>query len=130
VLVVCLAGVVAAIMRFVAFIRVKDFKDFSYEEIEPLSWTVAESGIYMVAGVLPTLRPLVKKIFPGVDFDKVLGGSSRGTGNEGYGVNKKWTNLVIKKDTKMSSDASSTRDFVITEDEERGLASKDASARK
>ncbi|KAF2637186.1 hypothetical protein P280DRAFT_483075 [Massarina eburnea CBS 473.64] len=89
---VCVAGVVAAIMRFLAFHRVQDFKDFTYEVIKPLSWTVAESGIYMVAGVLPTLRQLIKKAFAGVHFDKLLSG------------NKKWSTLDIKGEGEKTSE--------------------------
>ncbi|KAF1958303.1 hypothetical protein CC80DRAFT_503084 [Byssothecium circinans] len=78
VLMVCGAGVVAAILRFLAFVRVENFSDFTYEEIEPMSWTVAESGIYMVAGVLPTLRPLVRRVFGGVQVDGLVSASFGG----------------------------------------------------
>ncbi|KAF2249013.1 hypothetical protein BU26DRAFT_379265, partial [Trematosphaeria pertusa] len=59
---VCIAGIVAAIMRFQSFLEVANFNDITYENIKPLCWTIAESGIYLVAGVLPTLRPLVRKV--------------------------------------------------------------------
>ncbi|KAF2001820.1 hypothetical protein P154DRAFT_521569 [Amniculicola lignicola CBS 123094] len=62
VFIVCLLGVLAAVMRFRAFMMVQNFKDITFEMAAPLCWTLAESGIYLIAGVLPTLKPLVKKM--------------------------------------------------------------------
>jgi hypothetical protein len=67
-----ITGVVAAIMRFQSFLSVRNFNDITFETINPLCWTIAESGIYLVAGVMPTLRPLVRKINSSVHFDKIL----------------------------------------------------------
>jgi hypothetical protein len=67
---VCLVGVVAAIMRFYSFLQVKDFHDITYENIRPLCWTIAESGVYMIAGVMLTLKPLVKRLFGRKELDK------------------------------------------------------------
>lgn len=69
---VCIMGMVAAIMRFNAFLSVVDFRDITFECITPLCWTIAESGIYLMAGVLATLRPLIRKLFAGIEFDKIL----------------------------------------------------------
>lgn len=69
---VCLMGVVSAVMRFYSFLQVQDFHDITYESISPLCWTVSESGIYLAAGVLPTLRPLMRKICGDGKFDKLL----------------------------------------------------------
>ncbi|MCP6336096.1 hypothetical protein NL449_29165, partial [Klebsiella pneumoniae] len=69
---VCIAGIVAAIMRFESFLAVKDFHDITYENVKPLCWTVAESGIYLVAGVLPTLKPLIKKVCKNTALERLL----------------------------------------------------------
>ncbi|KAF2463267.1 uncharacterized protein BDR25DRAFT_189730, partial [Lindgomyces ingoldianus] len=62
VFIVCGFGVVAAIMRFYSFLEVQDFHDITFEVVKPLCWTAAESGIYLVAGVMPMLRPLAKRV--------------------------------------------------------------------
>ncbi|KAF2009204.1 hypothetical protein BU24DRAFT_84451 [Aaosphaeria arxii CBS 175.79] len=81
---VCIVGVVAAIMRFHSFLQVKNFNDISYEIIAPLCWTVAESGIYLMAGVLPTMRPLARKVFRDTRFERLLSRSfGRTTGSWG-----------------------------------------------
>ena len=72
VLVVCLGGVTAAIMRFYSFLMVKDFSDITYEAIGPLCWTVAESGIYLMAGVMLTLRPIVTRLANRTSLDSFL----------------------------------------------------------
>jgi hypothetical protein len=74
---VCILGVVAAIMRLYSFIVVDDFHDITYENVKPLCWTVAESGIYIVAGVLPTLKPLLKRVFKDTAIEKLLTRSSK-----------------------------------------------------
>lgn len=71
---VCVAAVVAAVMRFESFLAVRSFEDFTFEQVRPLCWTVAESGTYMVAGVLPTLRPLVGRVCGGWRLERVTGG--------------------------------------------------------
>ncbi|KAJ4360920.1 uncharacterized protein N0V89_001489 [Didymosphaeria variabile] len=113
VLSVCVCGVVAAVMRFAAFLRVKSFDDFTYEQIDPLRWTIAESGIYMVAGVLPTLRPLMRKIFGNTTFERILTGrfkSSRGKRDE---------IRLVQKEKEMS--VLSTEETVVgVDDEEKG----------
>ncbi|KAF2183129.1 hypothetical protein K469DRAFT_499974, partial [Zopfia rhizophila CBS 207.26] len=59
----CAFGIAAAVLRFHSFLLVRDFSDITYRIIYPLVWTIAESGIYIIAGVIPTLRPLVRRIF-------------------------------------------------------------------
>ncbi|KAK7184940.1 hypothetical protein DPSP01_002767 [Paraphaeosphaeria sporulosa] len=133
VLSVCVCGVVAAIMRFVSFVRVMSFDDFSYEQIDPLRWTIAESGIYMVAGVLPTLRPLMKKLFGNTTFERILTGRFRSSGSGKSGVSDvSWGHkrgsvmgrgdvdevALVKKEKKLS--ALSTEETVVGfEDEEK-----------
>lgn len=115
---VCIAGVVAAIARLAAFLQVQSFQDFTWEEIAPLSWTVAESGIYLMAGVLPTLRPLVRKVCGNVSFDRVL---SKTFGSSTRSGNKSWNKFVIKDpNSKMGSDVSSKATSTVN-DEELGL---------
>jgi len=84
---VCIAGVVAAFMRLHAFLKVTDFHDITYENVKPLCWIVAESGIYFIAGVMLTLRPLVRKLFKGTTLERMLArtaGSSRSWGSRRF----------------------------------------------
>lgn len=76
---VCLMGIVAATMRFYSFLQVKDFTDITYENITPLCWTISESGVYLVAGVMLTLKPLVKRL-AGRDEVPVIKSDSSFTG--------------------------------------------------
>ncbi|KAL1600677.1 hypothetical protein SLS60_007065 [Paraconiothyrium brasiliense] len=129
VLSVCVCGVVAAVMRFAAFLAVKSFDDFSYEQIGPLRWTIAESGTYMVAGVLPTLRPLMRKLFGNTTFERILTGrfkSLRSGKSEGSWGNKRGSVMVkgdevqlVHKEKQMS--VLSTEETVVgADDEEKG----------
>lgn len=91
---VAILGSVAAIMRFHAFLSVRDFSDITFELIAPLSWTIAESGIYLIAGVMPTLRPLIKKVAGNDIFDKMVSrGLGRSTGSWG---NKRGSKMFAK----------------------------------
>jgi hypothetical protein len=101
---VCLLGVVAAIMRFQSFFSVTSFNDISYEAIQPLCWTIAESGIYLAAGVLPTLWPLLMKLFHSIEFVEVF---SRRFGSW---ENKRWSKIggnPVPYTTEMGSGESS-----------------------
>ena len=82
---VCVLGIGAAVMRFWTFLRVKDFRDITYESVGPLCWTIAESGIYLVAGVLPTLRPLLRVVFSGTWVERMVREKSTQPGNWAYG---------------------------------------------
>jgi hypothetical protein len=82
---VCVLGIGAAVMRFWTFLRVRDFHDITYESIEPLCWTIAESGIYLVAGVLPTLRPLLRVVFSGTWVERMVREKSKQSGSWAYG---------------------------------------------
>jgi hypothetical protein len=125
---VCIAGIIAAIMRFHAFLQVDDFNDITYEEIKPLCWTIAESGIYLIAGVMPTLRPLVKKVWGDGVFDRILSRSSRGSLMSG---NRRWSRMVLRGENarpvqlKEGKVCISSKDAVIgIEDEEKGRVLK------
>ncbi|PVH99780.1 hypothetical protein DM02DRAFT_416948 [Periconia macrospinosa] len=111
---VCIGGVVAAVGRFVAFAGVGSFVDFTWEEVAPLGWTVAESGVYLVAGVSLTLRPLVRRVCgDGGGGAGVVGRFlSRTSGGSGS-----WGRLEVKE---IASDGSS-KGTVEVGDEESGL---------
>jgi hypothetical protein len=76
---VCVLGVGAAIMRVRSFLEVVDFNDITYQNVKPLCWTIVESGIYVVAGVLPTFKPLLRKIFKDTALGTLLSRSSQGS---------------------------------------------------
>lgn len=88
---VCIVGFVAAVMRIRAFLLVTDFHDITYENVKPFCWTITESGIYLVAGVMATLRPLLKKVFKGTVFEKMLSGSTTSSMNQkGWRFDRRW----------------------------------------
>lgn len=111
---VCILGIIAAIMRFQSFLEVTDFHDITYENVKPLCWTIAESGIYLVAGVMPTLRPLLKTLFKETLIERMLTGSTR-MGQSGSWGNKRFSRMwskgeqpvpAVAKEHKSLSDAS------------------------
>ncbi|KAH7351477.1 hypothetical protein BKA66DRAFT_278843 [Pyrenochaeta sp. MPI-SDFR-AT-0127] len=111
---VCIIGVVAAIMRLQAFLRVTNFSDITYENVRPMCWTIAESGIYLVAGVMTTLKPLLKKLFKGTRFERVLTGNSKSRQSGSWG-NKRFSRMwlrgaepvpMVMKEHRSHSDAS------------------------
>jgi hypothetical protein len=107
---VCLVGIVAAFMRFYSFLRVENFDDITYENVRPYCWIVAESGIYLIAGVMLTLRPLVAKVFKGTALERVLARSttwsSRGWGSgfsrRGYQMQGQVPAPTVKKQRSFS----------------------------
>ncbi|KAF2729627.1 hypothetical protein EJ04DRAFT_555963 [Polyplosphaeria fusca] len=102
---VAIAGVVAATMRFHAFLTVSDFSDISFEIITPECWTIAESGIYLIVGVLPTLRPLVKLLCGDVNFDRMLSrtfGKTDASGNSSW---KRGSGIEAKAPSELPSKA-------------------------
>jgi hypothetical protein len=74
---VCILGVVAAVMRFRSFLAVNNFNDITYENVKPLCCTIAESGIYLVAGCMLGLRPLVKKVSNFSAFARLLNNDNK-----------------------------------------------------
>ncbi|KAF2266750.1 hypothetical protein CC78DRAFT_458854 [Lojkania enalia] len=56
-------GIVTAVLRFLAFIDADLFDDVTYESISTTSWTIIEPGSYLIAATMPTLRPLIRKIY-------------------------------------------------------------------
>ncbi|PSN68077.1 hypothetical protein BS50DRAFT_573043 [Corynespora cassiicola Philippines] len=129
ILCVCVAGMVAAIMRVVSFLAVTSFHDITFENVKPFCWTITESGIYLIAGILPTLRPLMKKVFKNVPFDRILSASFRSSGSWGHkkGVfNKDKTLPELPKGQKPFTDMSSKGTVLVMMEDERCLMREDS----
>ncbi|KAJ5267115.1 hypothetical protein N7478_009923 [Penicillium angulare] len=56
-------GLVTSIMRFVIFARGNAVKDGSWSSTDLMAWSVAEPDIYLISACLPTLRPILYKLF-------------------------------------------------------------------
>jgi hypothetical protein len=79
---VCVAGLVAAFMRFYSFLMVTSSHDITYENVRPMCWIVAESGTYLIAGVMLTLRPMLGKMWKATAVEKMwVGSGSRSWGS-------------------------------------------------
>ena len=78
----------------------------------------------MVAGVLPTLRQLLQKVFGDVRFDRVLSWTFGGKSFGFFG--KKSNGIAIIGEGNMMSSGSTTKGgkSTIAEDEEKGLEMK------
>jgi hypothetical protein len=110
-------GVVVAIMRLRAFLKVADFHDITFESVEVLRWTVAESGIYLVAGTMLTLKPLLKKVCKGTGMERLFSDSSDKSRNrESRRSSRRWyrevshTTLPLVKAHSSSSDTAAEDD--------------------
>lgn len=55
-------GLIASILRFIAFDRTSSFTDPTYNAVELIIWTLAEPGIYLIAACLMTYRPFLDKL--------------------------------------------------------------------
>ncbi|KAI1473096.1 uncharacterized protein F4812DRAFT_411594 [Daldinia caldariorum] len=55
-------GLVASILRLVAFHNTNSFTDATYNAVELVIWTIAEPGIYLISACLLVYRPLLEKI--------------------------------------------------------------------
>lgn len=135
--IVCLGGVAAAFLRFFAFLRVDNFHDITYEQVKPLSWTITESGIYLIAGVLPTLQPLARKVCGDGVFDRICSASFRGSRGSTFRGSRRWSRLVLRgesaekveeKQEKVRVDVCAEASAGDSEDEEKGRISKDGQA--
>jgi hypothetical protein len=94
----CMLGVAAAIMRVKSSLEVRDFSDSTFSNVRPLCWITAESGIYLVAGVLPTLKPLLKEVFKGTALERLVTGSERSSNvSFGYLRERKWYQREAKE---------------------------------
>ncbi|KAF2872721.1 hypothetical protein BDV95DRAFT_395790 [Massariosphaeria phaeospora] len=56
-------GIVTAVLRFVAFLDSNLFHDITYLSVTTTGWTIIEPGVYLIAATMPTLRPLLRKMF-------------------------------------------------------------------
>ena len=56
-------GLIASIFRFTKFFRNDAITDGTFSSVELMSWTIVEPGVYLIAASLPTLRPLVQRVF-------------------------------------------------------------------
>ncbi|SPQ24469.1 9dc8e501-d636-4b41-b2a8-37bf5485b45f [Thermothielavioides terrestris] len=54
-------GLIASILRFVAFHNTNSFTDATFNAAELIIWTVCEPGIYLIAACLMVYRPLLEK---------------------------------------------------------------------
>jgi hypothetical protein len=98
---VCIVGIVAAVMRFQSFLAVNNFCDITCENVKPLCWAIAESGICLVAGCMLGLKPLVKKVGKASVFERFLNGgakSERSWGNGGLGRLRGRDERVLEED--------------------------------
>ncbi|KUJ24393.1 uncharacterized protein LY89DRAFT_548631, partial [Mollisia scopiformis] len=46
----------------VYFIRLHAFKDLTWYSVDTYTWTVIETGVYLIATCLPSLRSLIKPV--------------------------------------------------------------------
>ncbi|KAJ5624536.1 hypothetical protein N7510_000845 [Penicillium lagena] len=56
-------GLVTSIMRFVIFYQGNAVTDGTWSSTDLMSWSVAEPDIYLISACLPTLRPLLNRLF-------------------------------------------------------------------
>ncbi|TVY83364.1 hypothetical protein LSUE1_G002843 [Lachnellula suecica] len=59
-------GTITGVVRFAKFITLntpEKFADFSWYEMELVMWTAAESGVYLIAACLPSLRSLFMPVW-------------------------------------------------------------------
>jgi hypothetical protein len=84
-------------MRFYSFLRVTDFHDISYQSVRPLCWTIAEGGIYLFAGIMPTLRPLVRKVNGKGQWNKLMSRGSWGWESSSR-VSKRSSQVLLRRE--------------------------------
>jgi hypothetical protein len=77
-------GLVTSIIRFTIFFNVTDLTyDGTFISADLAIWSMVEPGIYLVAACLPTLRPLVRKLFSEVRAVKSTKNSSSSSAPSG-----------------------------------------------
>lgn len=59
---------VTAILRLVSFFKNDLYRDVTWYSVDLMTWTIAEPGIYFIASILPSLRPLAILMFRDFDF--------------------------------------------------------------
>ena len=61
--VVSTMGIVTAVFRFVVFLRTDVFLDITYYSVATTNWTIIEPGVHLMGATIPTLRPLIRRLF-------------------------------------------------------------------
>ncbi|KAF2790860.1 hypothetical protein K505DRAFT_364341 [Melanomma pulvis-pyrius CBS 109.77] len=83
-------GIVTSVIRFSVFFNVKALAtDGTYISADLAVWSLVEPGMYLLAACLPTIRPLVLKVF---------GRDQRSTGVSDGSTSQKFILLELRKD--------------------------------
>lgn len=61
--VVSTLGIVTAVLRFVVFLHTDVFSDITYYSVATTNWTIIEPGVHLMGATVPTLRPLIRRLF-------------------------------------------------------------------
>ncbi|KAF1967602.1 hypothetical protein BU23DRAFT_573078 [Bimuria novae-zelandiae CBS 107.79] len=56
-------GIVTAVLRFVVFLRTDVFLDVTYYSVVTTNWSIIEPGVHLMGATVPTLRPLIRRLF-------------------------------------------------------------------
>lgn len=73
----CCSGIVTAVLRFIVFFKTDFLIDLTWYGVELTVWTTAESGLYLIAACLPSLRSLLKHIDISAIRSRLLGYSNK-----------------------------------------------------
>lgn len=60
---------ITGIVRLVYFFRTDLFADVTFQTVVPMTWTLVEPGVYLIAATLPSLRPLVRYLFQDIRLE-------------------------------------------------------------
>lgn len=61
-------GLITSILRFVAFFETAVFLDGTWYSVTTHTWTIVETGCYLIAACLPSFRPLFGPLFNKTNF--------------------------------------------------------------
>jgi hypothetical protein len=61
-------GLITSILRFVAFFETAVFVDGTWYSVTTHTWTIVETGCYLIAACLPSFRPLFGPLFNKINF--------------------------------------------------------------
>ncbi|KAF9738705.1 hypothetical protein PMIN03_005809 [Paraphaeosphaeria minitans] len=56
-------GIVTAVLRFVVFLRTDLLQDVTYHSVITTNWSIIEPGVHLMGATVPTLRPMIRRIF-------------------------------------------------------------------
>ncbi|KUJ10452.1 uncharacterized protein LY89DRAFT_656229 [Mollisia scopiformis] len=65
-------GLIGAILRFVGFFNQNEANDFSWDAAPLMVWAVVETGAYLIAACLPSLRPLIVSVRKRTPFSQSI----------------------------------------------------------